>query len=158
MQWRRWPIDKEVSVRFQGAVRRVWVIRGVVTAFCLVSAAGFALAQSKQAVSTDVQRGRDTFQQHCAVCHGDRGKGNGPAAQALRERPADLATLTKRKGAFPAAFIKGVLKSTDPVVAHGSTGMMIWGALFLAQANGNQAQADARIDEVIRFIESIQSK
>lgn len=36
--------------------------------------------------------------------------------------------------------------------------MMIWGALFLAQANGNQAQADARIDEVIRFIESIQAK
>jgi mono/diheme cytochrome c family protein len=151
-------IKREVCVRFRGAVQGRWVTCGVVAAFCLIPAAGFAQTQPKSVASTDVQRGRDTFQQHCAVCHGERGKGDGPAAGALRERPVDLATLTKQKGTFPAAFIRGVLKSTDPVVAHGSSGMMIWGALFLAEANGNQAQADANINDVIKFIESIQAK
>jgi hypothetical protein len=36
--------------------------------------------------------------------------------------------------------------------------MMVWGALFLADANGNQAKADARINDLVAFIESIQVK
>jgi len=35
---------------------------------------------------------------------------------------------------------------------------MVWGAVFLADANGDQAKADARINEVVKFIESIQAK
>jgi mono/diheme cytochrome c family protein len=105
-----------------------------------------------------VQSGKDTFQPSCAVCHGARGKGDGPAAAALLRRPADLATLAKRNGTFPAAHVTGVLKGTDPVVGHGSTGMMVWGAVFLADANGDQTRADVRINEVVKFIESIQTK
>lgn len=58
----------------------------------------------------------------------------------------------------PAALVEAILKGTDPVAAHGSPGMMIWGAFFLADANGNQATADARIQDVVTFIESIQVK
>jgi len=66
--------------------------------------------------------------------------------------------LARQKGAFPAAQVTAALKGTDPVVAHGNPGMMIWGAMFLAEANGDQAKADARISDVVKFIESIQVK
>jgi hypothetical protein len=59
---------------------------------------------------------------------------------------------------FPAAHIAATIKGTDPVVAHGSLGMMIWGAIFLADANGSQARADARVNDLVQFIGSIQIK
>jgi len=37
-----------------------------------------------------VARGIDLYQQHCAVCHGEAGYGDGPAARGLAKRPADL--------------------------------------------------------------------
>ncbi|MBM4457697.1 MAG: c-type cytochrome [Chloroflexi bacterium] len=40
-----------------------------------------------------LQRGRQLFVTHCAVCHGADGKGNGPVAQQWKadaKRPADL--------------------------------------------------------------------
>jgi hypothetical protein len=37
-----------------------------------------------------VTRGQQTFQTHCAVCHGSTGRGDGPAAAALNPPPADL--------------------------------------------------------------------
>ena len=40
------------------------------------------------------KRGRMLYQRHCAMCHGDRGKGDGPAARLHAERskraPQDL--------------------------------------------------------------------
>jgi mono/diheme cytochrome c family protein len=35
-------------------------------------------------------KGRALFQKHCAMCHGDKGKGDGPAAQFNAEPPEDL--------------------------------------------------------------------
>jgi mono/diheme cytochrome c family protein len=45
--------------------------------------------------SSEVQsRGRFLYQRHCAMCHGDKGKGDGPAARLHAERakraPQDL--------------------------------------------------------------------
>lgn len=97
------------------------------------------------------------LQQSCALCHGQRGKGDGLAASTLTPRPANLATLTKRNGTFPAAHIEAVLKGTEPVGAHSPT-MMIWRSLFLADANGNEAVANERVHDVVMFIESIQRK
>ena len=37
-----------------------------------------------------MRRGRDLFVTHCAVCHGAGGRGDGPAAAGLLQRPADL--------------------------------------------------------------------
>ncbi len=38
----------------------------------------------------------ETFKRLCAVCHGERGEGNGPAAAALRPKPADLTDPDRR--------------------------------------------------------------
>jgi putative copper resistance protein D len=37
-----------------------------------------------------IDRGRALFVSHCAVCHGTEGRGDGPAADGLLQRPADL--------------------------------------------------------------------
>jgi hypothetical protein len=43
-------------------------------------------------------------------------------------------------------------------VAHGTPGMMVWGAIFLADTNGNEPAAAATRHDLIAYIESIQEK
>ncbi len=40
--------------------------------------------------ANSINNGKALFQTHCAVCHGPRGRGDGPAATGLNPRPADL--------------------------------------------------------------------
>jgi putative copper resistance protein D len=42
------------------------------------------------ATPESIQRGRALFAAHCAVCHGAAGRGDGPGAVGLIQRPADL--------------------------------------------------------------------
>jgi len=37
-----------------------------------------------------LQKGRALYQKHCVPCHGDKGKGDGPAAPLNPEKPPDL--------------------------------------------------------------------
>ncbi len=39
--------------------------------------------------------GKTVYEQHCAPCHGVSGKGDGPAARALKPPPGTLATSPK---------------------------------------------------------------
>ncbi|GBC83012.1 Cbb3-type cytochrome c oxidase subunit FixP [bacterium HR10] len=43
-----------------------------------------------RATATSIQKGKRLFAEHCAMCHGDAGKGDGPMAEALETKPADL--------------------------------------------------------------------
>lgn len=104
--------------------------------------------------------GRDLFQFYCASCHGVDGKGNGHAARALKVTPPDLTTLIQRnRGTFPAdkleAFIKGEERLSTP--AHGSTDMPVWGPIFKGLDSRDAVNA-ARIETLVKYIESIQAK
>lgn len=130
---------------------------GFLSGIVLGSTAAFGQAVSKPD-RTAIERGKATFRESCAACHGESGRGNGPASSAMKQRPTNLTTLAREKKAFPASEVQASIKGTSPVVAHGAPGMMVWGALFLADANGNQAKADAQIADLVAFIESIQVK
>ena len=145
-------------MQLQRIIRSGMVVLGSLCAVGMLAAPLGAQNSSTAASSSAVERGRATYQASCAVCHGDRGNGKGPAASALTPRPTDLTMLSKRTGTFPAARVDSALRGTDPVVAHGDSTMMIWGAVFLADANGNKAKADARIADLVAFIESIQAR
>lgn len=41
-------------------------------------------------VSKDIAAGQALYVAHCASCHGEQGQGDGPAADALWPRPANL--------------------------------------------------------------------
>lgn len=53
-------------------------------------------------VEREAPTGAEDFASYCAACHGAGGHGDGPAAEGLDQRPADLTRLSARNGgAFP---------------------------------------------------------
>ena len=124
----------------------------------VLSASGTAQTPANPAATASVERGRVMFEQHCAACHGRGGKGDGPAASTMTRKPTNVTLMQKRHGAFFAAQAESAVRGTDPVVAHGAPGMMVWGAIFRANARGGEAAVDARIRDLVAFMESIQEK
>ena len=53
---------------------------------------GLGLAQQEEIAKA----GKPTYEQHCAVCHGISGKGDGVSASVLTVKPADLTQLSKK--------------------------------------------------------------
>ncbi len=53
-----------------------------------------------------IKQGQKIYKQQCAVCHGNRGRGDGPAGIALNPRPADLTSETVQKQSDGALFWK----------------------------------------------------
>ena len=65
--------------------------------------------------------GQQYFVRYCSACHGMTGRGDGPAAPALRTPPADLTRLAQRRGGhFPVAEIAAMIDGRTVVPAHGS--------------------------------------
>jgi hypothetical protein len=80
-------------------------------------------------------------------------------ASVLNRRPPDLTTIAKRNtGRFPTDRVERfVTGDREPSVAHGSADMPVWGPIF--QALDPQDQMNRiRIENVVAFIQSIQSK
>src|SRR5215471_10488675 len=66
-------------------------------------------------------KGPDLFRAYCAPCHGQDGKGDGPAAAALNSKVPDLTTIAQRNsGIFPEAKVRGIIAGDETMVAHGS--------------------------------------
>jgi mono/diheme cytochrome c family protein len=81
--------------------------------------------------TTSATSGKEMFESYCSPCHRKDGRGNGPAATALKYPPANLAQLAqKNNGKFPADHVTKVLRSGVSGGAHGSSDMPIWGPLF----------------------------
>jgi mono/diheme cytochrome c family protein len=71
------------------------------------------------------------FKQYCASCHGVEGTGDGPVAQSLRTKPADLTDLSKNNGGLlPEQEVHDFINGTKTVAAHGSQQMPVWGYAF----------------------------
>jgi mono/diheme cytochrome c family protein len=104
-------------------------------------------------------RGPDLFRAHCAACHGLDGKGGGPAAASLKEKPADLTVLAKMNaGKFPVTHTAKMIAGDDPSVAsHGSREMPVWGPIF-HQIEEDQDFGNVRIQNLIQYLQTIQQK
>jgi len=101
-------------------------------------------------------KGPDLFRAYCASCHGDDGKGSGPAAGALNTRPADLTTIAQRHGGvFPSTLVRRIIAGDDVVVAHGSRDMPVWGPIF-HRVERDQDFGNVRMENLIKYLESIQ--
>jgi mono/diheme cytochrome c family protein len=105
--------------------------------------------------------GEREFALHCAVCHGDGGVGNGPAASALRTAPADLTRIAARRGGkFPDGEIAQKIDGRMEVTAHGTREMPIWGvhlATPIAEDASGDEVARGRIDLLVEYLRSIQT-
>ena len=102
-------------------------------------------------------KGRDLFRAYRASCHGLDAKGTGPAASALKAKIPDLTLLSrKNQGQFPAARVREAILGDQVVVAHGSREMPIWGPIF-HQVEADQDWGNVRLDNLVKYLESIQS-
>lgn len=111
------------------------------------------------ATYTDPSSGKEMYKQYCASCHGLDGKGDGPAAPALKVPATNLTTLAlKNGGAFPAAHIAAVLQGDSMTPAHGSKDMPVWGPIFHSMGGHSQAQVQLRVRNLVNYLESIQAK
>jgi len=103
--------------------------------------------------------GKQMFGDYCAPCHGVSGKGDGPAAPALKTAPADLTQLAKKNnGKFPMDHVMTVLRQGSPSASHGNSDMPIWGPLFKSLNPSDPIIADQRVRNLAGYIESLQAK
>jgi mono/diheme cytochrome c family protein len=108
---------------------------------------------------TPADSGKAMYDAYCASCHGADGKGNGPAAGAMKSGVPDLTLLAKsHDGIYPAFHVAEVLRVTQPLAAHGSSDMPVWGSIFSKMAQQNNAEIQQRIHNLNEYIESLQQK
>jgi mono/diheme cytochrome c family protein len=137
--------------------------RWTATAALSVIASAYALSLLASAAeeTTTLGEGRDLYEQHCEVCHGAEGKGDGPLADELRVHPADLTQIAQsRGGTFPEVEVREIIDGRRAVRAHGKSGMPIWGRVFGGPAivgKGNEEAVRKKLDRLVEYLQSIQT-
>lgn len=141
-------------------LRRRWTAFALALASAAVSAAAPPRVDGVKGAEQRARAmsGRDLYVAYCASCHGIEGRGDGPAAEAMRMRPPDLTRLSEKHGGrFPVARVQRLLGGVEGIPAHGGKRMPVWVPVFLplSPAEGESA---ALIDRLVRYLESIQSR
>lgn len=67
-------------------------INRIIAALLIASLSGVCAA-----AAADAERGKSTYKELCAKCHGTSGKGDGKEAATLTTKPKDLADCTRMK-------------------------------------------------------------
>ena len=128
-------------------------------AFLLVMAvliAASAVSSTAQTPAKAGFNGQALYEDYCAVCHGRDGKGDGPAARALKSPPADLTQLShSHSGRFPETAVRKMILGQDMMPSHGTEAMPIWGQVF---AKIDPATAGPRVDALIAHLQKLQAK
>jgi len=122
-------------------------------------------ADSKGKTAKDSQRlitsieGEKLFKAYCAACHGINATGNGPFALALKVAPPDLTRIAERNGGmFPMGRIERIIAGEEVLPSgHGSGEMPVWGPIF-SQVERDQDLGRVRIDNLTRYLMSIQTR
>lgn len=112
-----------------------------------------------KAVQTSAASGDQMYRSYCAVCHGVDGKGNGPAAPALKVTVPDLTLLSRsNNGKFPEERVFQSIDGTLDISSHGSKDMPVWGQVFSRMPGSAAPTVNLRIVNLSKYIESIQQK
>jgi mono/diheme cytochrome c family protein len=126
--------------------------RTTTIALALVLAGGTAAAAD--------DAGRALYLRYCAACHGRDGRGDGPVAPALGEKPTDLTQIAaSHGGAFPFLSVVEAIDGTRTVRAHGVSDMPIWGEVFEADRAApleQQILASGRVMVIARYVRTLQ--
>ena len=124
----------------------------------------FAMGQQPQvrqipAENTSAFSGEEMYMSYCASCHGRQGRGDGPAAPALKPSPSDLTRLARgHNGKFPYDLVYQAIRTGPNIPAHGSADMPVWGPIFHSLVNGHSDDTHLRIVNLTKYIEKLQTR
>jgi len=128
----------------------------------LVACAAAPTVAEESADTPPPAEGMTLYLDHCAVCHGVYGEGDGVITPSLAVVLQDLRYLSARNnGEFPRSFIIEIVDGRAVRAAHGPEGMPVWGAEFARDEPFDAAaeqRVNAKIDAITDFLESIQIK
>jgi mono/diheme cytochrome c family protein len=131
-------------------------------AFVAVSLSFANQAESKLVIpvsKTAPTNGKQMYTNYCAPCHGTDGRGNGPAATALKNQPTDLTVLSRNNhGKFPDTHVVAVLQFGSDVPAHGSASMPVWGPILGNMNPTHIQEKHLRITNLTHYLETIQER
>ena len=124
-----------------------WVVLPLVLAAC---------------VERDAPTGAEDYATFCAACHGATGKGDGPGAEGLTVRPADLTRLARDNGgAFPGTRVMAQIWGYTGAREGGSPmpefGPLLQGELVPYDGgDGIQTPTPIRLVQLAEFVRSLQ--
>ena len=117
-------------------------------------------AQIATAVEVADMTGQELFEQYCAACHGESGRGDGPVAASMSVKVPDLTRIAERRdGEFPADQIKFMIDGRWHIDAHGPQQMPVWGYEFwIAEGAGefSEIKVASMLQNLVDYLESIQ--
>jgi mono/diheme cytochrome c family protein len=143
--------------------RKIFAIDTIHSVWRVILAATLLLGQMA-AVSLAEQPGKQDFVKYCAGCHGADGKGNGPDIYTLGgPKPPDLTDLGKQNGgAFPFQGVADTIDGTKSLPSHNRFDMPFWGVDLLEPGQNltpeSRARIQARINNIVRYVQSIQQR
>ena len=105
-----------------------------------------------------ISAGATTFRHYCRSCHGAEARGDGPVAQYLTPKPADLTRIRERNGGeFPSEAVYNAIAGGNPVKGHGTSEMPVWGEAFRQVQSGQTPEkVKERITQLVAYLRSIQ--
>jgi len=129
----------------------------LLTALLIAAVAGAPRGTAQTPASKAAFNGQAIYEDYCAACHGRDGKGDGPAARALKTPPIDLTRIShNHSGKFPDADIKKIVLGLDMMPSHGTEAMPVWGKVFTKIGDPNTV--GQRVDALLVYLRQIQAK
>ena len=136
------------------------------TALTLLAGAlslGASTAQAQDKKLTPIQdAGRQEFNTYCVPCHGVDAKGQGVAAQALKDPPADLTLIAARRGGkFDTVEVAEIIDGRESMPIHGTREMPVWGKRLgedASEASDEESLTQGRVALLVAYLEAIQEK
>lgn len=114
-------------------------------------------ATGKATSAAPDEKGLKLYMTHCASCHGQDGKGQGPVASALKTKPTDLTQIAKKNnGKFDEIHVTTFVDGEKTISAHGTRAMPVWGTHF--RRTKDRSESSLNVYALMKYIESIQEK
>lgn len=109
-----------------------------------------------------IAQGRTDFNKHCAPCHSENAKGNGPELKVIPGiKPKDLTTIAAQNGGvFPYREVEDTIDGRKIIPSHKRFDMPFWGVNFQQPGQEftpeSEAKARQRIDAMVDYIATLQ--
>lgn len=125
----------------------------------LILLASMVVAQEPEAPNRGAAAvGSTLFRSYCASCHGTSAVGDGPVAEYLKVKPADLTRIAARRGGeFPYSTVVKMIDGREKVKGHGHGEMPVWGDAFqVASGGATEEQAKKKMEQLAHYLWTIQ--